>query len=436
MKNNQSFSEKFESVLGPLAMKISQNMYITSIRDAMLAYMPFTFIGSIALIIAFFPVPQVTEFITNLFGSDAWVGYLLYINGATIAIGGLIVVLSMAKSLAEKIDTNILQAILTSLVSFYLLLPLTNIDGVSYLDVSLLSAQSIFLALLTSMLATILYKKIEERGITIKMPDSVPPAVSGPFESVIPSLIVIVVFFAFRVVLEAGFQTDALTVIDKFLGAPLTMVGGSLAGMVFVKVFEQLLWFFGIHGGSIVGAAMDPIHQVLEDQNRVASIAGDLPTNIISLSFKNHFASIGVVGAVIAIVIISKSKRYKEMGKIAMIPYIFNIGEPALFGIPLLLNPTYFIPFVFTNGIVTVIAYSAFALGLVPIPTGLAQLPWTTPLLISGYFVTGSIRGSLLQLVLIAIATLIWIPFIKIEDKKLVEQENQPIDENMETQEV
>src|SRR5699024_10448476 len=256
------------------------------------------------------------------------------------------------------------------------------------------------------------------------------------FESVIPSLIVIVVFFVLRVVLEAGFQTDALTVIDKFLGAPLTMVGGSLIGMVFVKVFEQLLWFFGIHGGSIVNAAMDPIHQVLEDQNRTASIAGDLPTNIISLSFKNHFASIGVVGAVIAIVIISKSKRYREMGKIAMVPYIFNIGEPALFGIPLLLNPTYFIPFVFTNGIVTVIAYGAFALGLVPVPTGFAQLPWTTPLLISGYFVTGSIRGSLLQLVLIAVATLIWIPFVKIEDKKLVEQENQPIDENIETQEV
>src|SRR5699024_12592152 len=94
MKNNQSFSEKFESVLGPLAMKISQNMYITSIRDAMLAYMPFTFIGSIALIIAFFPVPQVTEFITNLFVSDAWVVYLLYLNGSTFCIFGLIVFFS------------------------------------------------------------------------------------------------------------------------------------------------------------------------------------------------------------------------------------------------------------------------------------------------------------------------------------------------------
>lgn len=407
-----------------------------SIRDAMLAYMPFTFIGSIALILAFFPVPQVGEFVTSLFGSDAWVGHLVTVNEATIGLGGLIVVVSMAKSLSEKLETNGLQVILTSLVSFYLLLPKVNIDGVNFLDVAQFSAQAIFFALITSLLVTIIYKKIEDRGITIKMPDSVPPAVSGPFESVIPSLVVVTIFFIIQVTLVAGFQTDALTIIDRFLGAPLTAVGGSIAGIVFIKIFEQLLWFFGIHGGSIVNAAIDPILQVLEDQNRVASIAGDIPPNIISMSFKSHFASVGVIGAVIAIVFIAKSKRYKEVGKIAMIPYIFNIGEPALFGIPLLLNPTYFIPFVLGNGITTIISYIAFTTGLVPIPTGLAQLPWTTPLVVSGYFVTGSIRGALLQLVLLAVATLIWIPFVRIEDKKLVEQENQPVDENIEAQEV
>lgn len=89
---------------------------------------------------------------------------------------------------------------------------------------------------------------------------------------------------------------------------------------------------------------MDPIHQVLEDQNRVASVAGEIPTNIISMSFRNHFASIGVVGAIIAILIVAKSKQYKEVGKIASVPYIFNIGEPALFGIPLMLNFSFIIP--------------------------------------------------------------------------------------------
>src|SRR5690625_3493707 len=280
--NDKTISERFENILGPIANKISQNIYIMSIRDAMLAYMPFTFIGSIALILAFFSVPQVGEFVTSLFGSDAWVGHLVTVNEATIGLGGLIVVVSMAKSLSEKLETNGLQVILTSLVSFYLLLPKVNIDGVNFLDVAQFSAQAIFLALITSLLVTIIYKKIEDRGITIKMPDSVPPAVSGPFESVIPSLVVVTIFFIIQVTLAAGFQTDALTIIDRFLGATLTAVGGSIAGIVFIKIFEQLLWFFGIHGGSIVNAAIDPILQVLEDQNRVASIAGDIPPNIIS----------------------------------------------------------------------------------------------------------------------------------------------------------
>lgn len=429
--NDKTISQKFEDILGPIANKISQNMYIMSIRDAMLAYMPFTFIGSIALILAFFPVAQVGEFVTNLLGSDAWIGHLITVNEATIGLGGLIVVISMANSLSDKLKTNKIQVTLTSLVSFYLLLPKVNIEGINYLDVSQFSAQAIFLALITSTLVTIIYKNIEDRGITIKMPDSVPPAVSGPFESVIPSLVVVTIMFIIKVILSAGFQTDALTIIDRFLGVPLTAVGGSIVGLVIVKIFEQLLWFFGIHGGSIAGAAFDPILQVLEDQNRVASIAGDIPPNIISMSFKGHFASVGVIGAVIAIIVVAKSKRYKEVSKIAMVPYIFNIGEPALFGIPLLLNPTYFIPFVLGNAISTIISYIVFTLGLVPIPSGLAQLPWTTPLVISGYFVTGSISGSILQIVLLAVSTLVWIPFVKIEDNKLLKQEELSVGEEI-----
>jgi hypothetical protein len=155
-----------------------------------------------------------------------------------------------------------------------------------------------------------------------------------------------------------------LTLINGTLGKPLTYLGGSIGGLVVVKIFEQFLWFFGLHGGSIIQAVMDPIHQVLEDQNKVASLAGAIPPNIISMSFRNHFASIGVVGAVIAILIVAKSRQYKEVGKISSVPYMFNIGEPALFGIPLMLNFLYFIPFIFSNAISTVIAYVVFALGL------------------------------------------------------------------------
>ena len=111
------------------------------------------------------------------------------------------------------------------------------------------------------------------------------------------------------------------------------------------------------------------------------------------------------------------------MGKIAGPPYIFNIGEPTLFGVPLMLNVSYIIPFCLGNALSTVIAYAAFALHLVPIPTGVAQLPWTTPILISGYFVTGSISGALLQLVQLVACVLLWMPFVRMVDRKIYLEE-------------
>ena len=113
------------------------------------------------------------------------------------------------------------------------------------------------------------------------------------------------------------------------------------------------------------------------------------------------------------------------MKKIAAVPYIFNVGEPTLFGIPLMMNITYFVPFILSNVASILISYGAFALGLVPKCTGLAQVPWTTPLLISGYLTTNSIMGSVLQLVCIIVVVLIWIPFVKIADNQILKEENE-----------
>ncbi|MBL1225891.1 PTS sugar transporter subunit IIC [Enterococcus sp. BWR-S5] len=421
-----SLGDRIQAKLGPFSAKVNGNLYIQAIRDAMLAYMPFTFVASIFLIIAFFPIDAVTDFITSILGvadASVWQEKLLYVNNATLAIGGLIVVISLSKSLSEKLEVNVTQNILTALVSFLLLTPLTETETGPMLDISRIGAQSMFLSIIVCIISVKLYKLIADRDIKIKMPASVPPAVSGPFESVIPSFIVVFVFFIFRLILEIGFNSDALSLINKVLGTPLTMLGGSLGGMIVVKLFEQFLWFFGLHGSSIIAAVMDPIHQVLEDQNKVASLAGEVPENIISMSFRSHFASIGLVGAVIAILLVAKSRQYKEVGKIAFVPYLFNIGEPTLFGIPLMLNFSYIIPFLLGNTISTVVSYLAFASGIVPLPTGLAQLPWTTPIIFSGYFVTGSIRGSLLQIVLLVLMTLLWLPFVKAADKQIYEKE-------------
>lgn len=421
-----TFIETFQIKLSRFASAMGANIYITAIRDAMLAYVPFTFIASIFLILACFPLQGFNDLVSSLLHCEAavWQGKLLYVYNASIAIGGLLVAITISHSIAEKMKLNQLQVTLTGLVNYLILIPNVSSDAGNAISLSSISAQAMFCAILTGLFTAKIYQIIDRKGIKIKMPSSVPPAVSAPFESLIPSLFSIIIFWAVRLIIDA-MGTDAVSLINNTLGLPLIIIGGSVYGVVFAKFFEQLLWFFGLHGGSIVSGVMTPILQVLEDQNKNLSMMGDLPVNIISNSFFTHFAGIGVIGGVIAALIVSRSRQYREISKIAIVPYLFGVGEPALFGFPMMLNFDLVIPFLFSNALSAVISYVAFVTKMVPITTGLVQLPWTTPIIISGFLVTGSIRGAILQIVLLAVSTLFWIPFIKRGDKKNLAMEKE-----------
>lgn len=425
MNDKNSFFDTLSEKLGAVSMKLSSNVYINAIKDGMLAYMPFAFIASIFLIIAFFPIPAFQDFISGITGLEAavWQGKLALVNDASLGIGGLLVLIAISRSLADKMGINGNQVTMTAVVAFMLLIPFDSGKDGSFIAVSYLGAQTIFLAILVSMSSAKVYQLMDRTGFKIKMPDAVPPAVSAPFESIIPSFIVIALFWGMRLIIDAAQAGSALAIFNHVLGIPLQQVGGSLFGVVIVKLFSQLMWFFGIHGDSIVNGVMTPIFQVLQDANKTVSMAGGVPVNIICQSFWDSFASIGIVGSITSIVLIAKSRRYKEMKKIAGVPYIFNVGEPTLFGIPLMMNVIYFIPFLLSNVLSILISYAAFASKLVPVCTGLAQVPWTTPIVISGYLATGSIRGSILQIVCLIAVVLIWIPFVRIADKQLQKEE-------------
>lgn len=418
-------TNKLQETLVVVSEKMNGNIYVNAIKDGMLAYLPFTFIASVFLIIAFLPIPGFANLVSNITGLEesVWIGKLLLVNDASLGIGGLLVLLSISRKLADKMEIDGMQVQLTALVAFMVLVPLGASESGTFIASSYFAAQSIFLSIVIAMSTAKIYQIIDGKGIKIKMPESVPPAVAQPFESIIPSLLIITLFWMIRLFFDGVVGADVFTTFNTVVGIPLQAVGGSIFGVIIAMVFAQLLWFFGIHGASIVTGVYTPVLQVLQDQNKMATMAGDLPQNIINQSFWDSYASIGVIGSIIAIIIIAKSKQYIQMKKIAGVPYIFNVGEPTLFGIPLMMNATYFIPLVFSNVASIVISYVAFASGIVPIPTGLVQLPWTTPLVISGYFVTGSIMGALLQVVCLVVVTLIWIPFVRIADAQILEEE-------------
>lgn len=418
--NMNSLREK----LMKLTRALNANVVLQIVRDAMLAYMPFTIVTGAFLIIANFPVQGFIDWICATFKCDFMTFFMtitqLYRVG--LGIGAFLVLLTTAVSAAKRFNTDITQSLVTAVISFLVLIPLFRADGYGFvIRQSDLSANNMFMGLVVGIVAVRFYKYLSDKNIKIKMPKAVPDMVAKPLESLIPSAIVMLCFWAVRLTCD-HFATTFADVIVLVLGTPMRLVTGNIVGVVFTQIFSQLLWFFGIHGGSITSAFVAPTYAIMSEENRVAAMAGLQVPNIISTEFGN-FCSIGVFGAVVAALIVARSKRYREVSKVTLVPYIFGVGEPALFGFPMVMNFTFFIPFVFGNAINSVIAYVAMAMGLVTIPNGLVTPPWTTPILLKGFLTTQSMSGAVLELVQLVVATLIWIPFIRMADKQICEQE-------------
>lgn len=256
------------------------------------------------------------------------------------------------------------------------------------------------------------------------MPSGVPPTVVQSFAALIPVTIVMSLFFAINLV--AGFfGTDVFTIIFEFLQTPLLNIGGTLGAMVVAYIFLHLFWFFGINGGSVVGAVFNPILQTLSAENVEFFKTGVGQGNIICQQFQDLFATFGGAGStlslVIAMLFFCKSKRITELGKLSGIPAIFGINEPIIFGLPIVLNPVMLAPFILVPTINIVISYFAMSTGIVPICSGI-NIPWTTPVIISGLLATNWV-GALLQAGLLILGVFVYMPFIKMLDNQYLKEE-------------
>lgn len=213
--------------------------------------------------------------------------------------------------------------------------------------------------------------------------------------------------------------------IYKVLQAPLTALGDSLGATLVANLFIGLFWVFGIHGANIVGSVMGPIWISLSGENLAAFQAGKELPHIITQQFQEIYLQLGGSGSTLALclamIFICRSQQCKKLGKLALLPGLFNINEPITFGLPVVLNPIMMIPFILTPMILAVVCYVAISLGLVPPPSGVI-VPWTTPPIIGGFLIAG-FKGAILQIVELAISFFIYLPFLRVVDKQYYEQE-------------
>ena len=435
MKINEKITNILEEKFMPIASKMADNIYLQSVRDGLVLGMPFLIIGSIFMIIAEFPSDADFNFMTSIFG-DGWADKVLYPTRVSFDVLAIFSSLGIAYRLAEKKGVDPISAAAISFVSFLMLSP-NSIDFISEagkilgsesaIPLTYLGSQGLFVAIFIAILSTIVYEKIVKKGIVIKMPDGVPPAVSKSFVSLVPALVMMLLTWLIKMGFEA---TQFGTIHELFrvvLGIPLGWVGGSFLGCIFMAFMISLLWCVGLHGADIVGAVLNPIWYVFMDQNRLAFMAGESIPNVMTPQFVDIFISIGGSGTTIVLAYLlmrkARSAQLKEIGKLSMAPAIFNINEPIIFGTPIVMNPMMMVPFILAPVTVAAIAYLSISWGWVAPLAGI-PVTWTVPPIIGGYLATGGhISGAVLQIVQMVVAGLIYLPFFKMLDKKYLQEE-------------
>ncbi|MBA1393559.1 PTS sugar transporter subunit IIC, partial [Lactobacillus sp. XV13L] len=324
-----------------------------------------------------------------------------------------------------KIDA--FSAMIVGIGAFILTIPLkTDKAGDLWVPLKQLDSSGLFIALIVGLFITDFYVWLVHKNITIKMPDSVPPAVSNSFSSLVPGAISLLLVWIIRLAVEATPMKSIPNIITFFLQTPLSHLSNTLPGALACELLICILWIFGIHGSNTVSGVMMPIWLTAMAQNATALKAGQALPNIVTEQFFDNFVHMGGSGATIGLALLiaftSKSEEYKTLGELVVGPAIFNVNEPIIFGLPIVLNYKMVIPFIAAPLTNVATTYLAMKWGLVAKTMGV-MVPWTTPPIMSGYLATGHISGAVMQIVEIILDTLIYIVFFKSMDRDKVKQE-------------
>lgn len=417
---------KFEKVLYPIGQWVSNNKYLTILRQAFMAVMPLTIAGSVALIISYFP------FIDKIIPADIMAEVIKFLNvvsSASLSLVALFLVGSIGYYYTKYEGNEPLFGMIVGISSFIIVTPLQMaVEGLESLVTGIipmtwLGGQGLFVAMLVGFLSAFIFNSWMKSKLTIKLPDSVPPMVTEPFRILIPAFVTFIVFATISYGMSFTSYGDLHTFFFNVLQTPLMSLGTSLPASILIVIFIQLLWFMGLHGQNIAGAVMSPIWQAAMLSNLAAVQNGQAPEYIFTDQFFTGFIWMQFSSLIIACLISAKSEQLKAVGKISIGSACFNISEPIVFGAPVVLNFMLMIPWILTMVVFVVITWASMASGLCPFPLG-TNIPWTTPPFISGWLITGSPVGALVQLVNVIVGVIIYLPFVKMYDKQLVVEEN------------
>ncbi|MDO6541656.1 PTS sugar transporter subunit IIC [Photobacterium sanguinicancri] len=414
-----------ENVVAPVAGRISAQRHVNAIKDGFVSTMPFLIVGSLLLVLAFPPSEG------NFF-FDGWHGLIDIIGKENImapfqlsmGIFALYAVFGIGFSLAESYKLRAMNTGMLSIFAFLLavapMLDIKDVGGV--LPGAFLGGTGAFTAILCGLLVPEMQRLLIKYNIRIKMPDAVPPKISASFDLLIPIVFISFIIMSINVFLGQYDLKIPSAIMQLF--QPLVLASDSYIACLIAVLMVQLLWFSGIHGGSVVGGIIGPMLLINLGLNQDALAAGQPLPAIFINPVMDFFIFVGGAGGTWGLVLLmmrSKATQLKTIGKMSIIPGTFNINEPVIFGTPIVMNPIYFIPWLLAPTLNTTIVWLAFKSGF--IAKIIAIPPWTMPAPIGAIIATNSGTAALVVLSSLIVSAIVFYPFLKIHEKQLLAEE-------------
>lgn len=419
------------------AARLGGQIHLKTLRDAFATIMPLYILAGLAVLVN-------NVIFAKLLSGDALAAAQYWgqvvING-TLSISGLMVAPTIGYFLSKnrRFD-NAYAAAMISLACLIIMMPVSlsvlpsgseqAVTVTGLLSYGNLGTNSMFAGIIIGIAATELFIRISNiKRLQIDLGDSVPMAVGNSFNVLIPVILVLTLFGVLSTVLAVGFGTDLIALISTMIQTPLKRIGTSLAGCLILYTIGNLLFTQGIHQSVVYASILEPLLIANMNENMMAFAAGEPIPNIINVSMVPGFGMLGGSGSTICLIIatllFSRCKPSRDIAKMSLVPGLFNINEPMIFGYPIVFNYALLIPFLALPAIGITIAYVATALGWMS--PCIALVPWTTPPLLSGFLATGGDwRAIIVQAVILVIGVVLYLPFMKVSEavqQKLVESE-------------
>ena len=409
----------------PFFEKISRNKYLRAIRDGFIAGMPVILFSSIFILIAYVPnawgfhwSKEIENFLMTPYSYS--MGILAFFVGGTTAKA---LTDSVNRDLSATNQINFLSTMLASMVGFLLMAAEPAKEG-GFLT-AFMGTKGLLTAFIAAFVTVNVYKVCVKNNVTIRMPDEVPPNISQVFKDLIPFTVSVVLLYGLELIVKGSLGVTVAESIGTLL-APLFSAADGYLGITLIFGAYAFFWFVGIHGPSIVEPAIAAITYANIDANLALSQAGQHADKVITSGTQMFIVTMGGTGATLIVPFLfmwlCKSERNRAIGRASVVPTFFGVNEPILFGAPIVLNPIFFIPFIFAPiANVWIFKFFVDTLGM---NSFTANLPWVTPGPLGIVLGTNfQVLSFILAALLVVVDVVIYYPFVKVYDEQILEEE-------------